>query len=440
MDRRTRFVPALAVALALFAAGPAAQQPRSGLEERVEVEFVLLDVIASDRKGRPITDLTAEDFTVLEDKRPVTVQSFDTADLRRAVVARPAVERSAEPAQAAPGPLRFIVAIDLEFASGPEIRRSFSQLEAFLEDTPERPNVAWLPYSLERGFLLPDFEPDPARVKQALAAYEREYMEQRFETNRTRARGGDDDDALGSDDLPELEARFQRCLESSNQPHQCILAELDLFVTDLETRTRRVIEELSTLADRFGSLDRINTVVFLSPGFSLRPGAAATALAAIYLEGPQRAQEMAPESRRSPFALSPPRTPRSFEDEFRRVIHAAVKHRVVFHAFDLHHFNIVGRRQSSPEFMFASSRVVDAYRDHGRELNDGMRALAEESGGKFRSGPDLERLELLMERTMVVYTLGYPSPPGGGGEFRKIKVKCRRKGVKLLHRAGYFAR
>src|SRR5215469_238150 len=38
--------------------------------------LVLVDVVATNGKGEPVTDLTAEDFLVSEDGRPQTVLSF----------------------------------------------------------------------------------------------------------------------------------------------------------------------------------------------------------------------------------------------------------------------------------------------------------------------------------------------------------------------------
>ena len=58
---------------AIPAARPAAQQ---GPVFRAGVEFVNLGVTVTDRKGKLISDLTADDFEVLEDGRPQTVRFF----------------------------------------------------------------------------------------------------------------------------------------------------------------------------------------------------------------------------------------------------------------------------------------------------------------------------------------------------------------------------
>src|SRR5688572_10733529 len=66
---------AAAVAVVLAAAAVSAQQPgqpafRSG------VELVTIDVVASGRDGRPVHDLKAADFELLEDGKPQEIRAF----------------------------------------------------------------------------------------------------------------------------------------------------------------------------------------------------------------------------------------------------------------------------------------------------------------------------------------------------------------------------
>ena len=44
--------------------------------ETVDVNLVNLEVYVTDKKGNPIEDLTADDFEILEDKRPVKITNF----------------------------------------------------------------------------------------------------------------------------------------------------------------------------------------------------------------------------------------------------------------------------------------------------------------------------------------------------------------------------
>jgi VWFA-related protein len=109
--KRTSIALCLAIAVALFEVGPAAQQqpaagqtgsqPQGGTASsptsptpataaaepaqgdapqqptfRAGVNFVRVDVIVNDGKGEPVTNLTQADFEVLEDGRPQTIEQF----------------------------------------------------------------------------------------------------------------------------------------------------------------------------------------------------------------------------------------------------------------------------------------------------------------------------------------------------------------------------
>ena len=75
---------------------------------------------------------------------------------------------------------------------------------------------------------------------------------------------------------------------------------------------------------------------------------------------------------------------------------------------------------------------------------DIMRQYTEMSGGEFfsfRKEPEmLQALEGFRALIRAQYTLAYtPALAKKKDEFRKIKVECKRKGVKLRYRDGYFA-
>src|SRR5205823_8227794 len=67
------------------AQNPASQSASSSAQGnfriRVETELVLVNVVARDKQGKPIQDLKAEDFTLLEDGKSQHITSFDAEDL-----------------------------------------------------------------------------------------------------------------------------------------------------------------------------------------------------------------------------------------------------------------------------------------------------------------------------------------------------------------------
>ena len=111
--RQTTFLLLLALVLLLSAGGQAQQEnaqappqepptpPQRPAEEepqppvfRAEITFVRVDAIVTDGDGNPVTDLEADDFEVLEDGIPQTIESFRLVRIGRIP------ERGAEPARA----------------------------------------------------------------------------------------------------------------------------------------------------------------------------------------------------------------------------------------------------------------------------------------------------------------------------------------------------
>jgi VWFA-related protein len=80
---KIRFLePSLILAIALPLVSIAVEPPapvRSGLVEKVDVNLVIVDVQVLDRKGNPVSGLSAGDFDVSVDHRPMPIASFDAS-------------------------------------------------------------------------------------------------------------------------------------------------------------------------------------------------------------------------------------------------------------------------------------------------------------------------------------------------------------------------
>jgi VWFA-related protein len=73
---RARRLRALAATLALAPGAPLAAQQAGGFRESVNVRVMDIDVIVTDRDGRPIPDLSRDDFRIRVDKKPVDIEYF----------------------------------------------------------------------------------------------------------------------------------------------------------------------------------------------------------------------------------------------------------------------------------------------------------------------------------------------------------------------------
>ena len=97
MPNARRLAVALSMALLATAATPlAAQEVSDSFFETVDVEVVNVEVFVTDRKGEPVAGLTAEDFEIEHDGKPVQVSNFYAASTSLEVDEASAVERLEE--------------------------------------------------------------------------------------------------------------------------------------------------------------------------------------------------------------------------------------------------------------------------------------------------------------------------------------------------------
>jgi VWFA-related protein len=98
----------LLAVLAAAAAVAQADPPRPLPEFRADVRVIRLDVSVVDKRGRPLAGLSPEQFTVLEDGRPVEITYFEAVDARSGAVTGPDSAVVVE----APPPRRVLLLVD----------------------------------------------------------------------------------------------------------------------------------------------------------------------------------------------------------------------------------------------------------------------------------------------------------------------------------------
>src|SRR5215218_3195928 len=146
--------------------------------ELIEVNVVNVDVLVTDRDGRPVTDLRREDFEVLEDGKRVEVTNFQalkasamaSAPLPAPSVPPPPSSPTAEPAPQLPDAerLHLIVYVD-NFNLEPAHRtRVLGQLRGFLKDLSPEDRVMMVTNDLGLTVRLP-FSGDRAAMEKTLA-------------------------------------------------------------------------------------------------------------------------------------------------------------------------------------------------------------------------------------------------------------------------------
>lgn len=136
MGKRGRMI---ALTLAVVWPPVAAEEPppTPRFEERIAVEVVTVDVVVTDRKGRPVSGLTKEDFAVFEDGLPMTLTHFHGPDKVPGESADPSAQApSVETTEPSPPedaqPLHFVLYFD-DYTLEPSHRaRILSDLRTFV--------------------------------------------------------------------------------------------------------------------------------------------------------------------------------------------------------------------------------------------------------------------------------------------------------------------
>ena len=172
---------ASAAAIALMAATPLRTQQVPAPDIKVSVRLVTLDVVVTDKKGNPVTNLTKDDFAVYEDAQHQTIRTFESPSAHMMPASpdgkpRVVVTSAADLPKIGNAPVTLLV---LDELNTPFSDMSFARqsLEKYLRAQPETLNqpTALLVASNTRFQLLQDYTQKRADVLAALKAHFPEY-------------------------------------------------------------------------------------------------------------------------------------------------------------------------------------------------------------------------------------------------------------------------
>jgi VWFA-related protein len=128
-------------------------------------ELVLVPVVVKDKSGRPVTGLSADDFTVLENGQPQKISSFEEVKPSAARVQRPSLapgEYSNIVASAGSPRRLTIIALDLVNTPFVDQVRAREQLIKYLAEQVDANNLTALVIINRKGVtLIQDFSADP---------------------------------------------------------------------------------------------------------------------------------------------------------------------------------------------------------------------------------------------------------------------------------------
>jgi VWFA-related protein len=437
---------AVLVALLALGAAIAAQPPQRPPQPgsySAGVTAILVDVVVRDKRGRPVVDLTADDFEIQEDQVAQRLGSFSVVE-RGGGIGVKVGRRVSGPPAAAPGSSPTEAAALPPAADQPTVALVFDALRPEPLALAQKAALAYLPmsggsegrigvFASEPGLrVLQSYTGDTSLVRKAVSrltpagtakqeveAERRQALNERLNTLDALGIGRDSlafsaeggnptaSQALVEQQMTELEMRMLRTFESLDRDHRGF-GSADALLS--------VIQSLAVMPGR-------KTLVYLSEGLPASPAMQAR------LDG---VVSVANRANVSVYTIDAAglRT-ESVLSETRREMDAAAQERL--------RQNSVSRDPSNGPLMRLVERTEDLIRldPHG-----GLARLAEDTGGfLIRDTNDLgSAFRRIDEDNRFHYLLTYtPSNGDFDGKFRTIQVKVKREGMQVFARKGYLA-
>ncbi len=415
---------ALVVASALLASTPwlaaAAPAERAPVFQS-EVSLVQLPVFVADKDGRALGGLGPEEFELYDDGRRVEVVSFRYVD-----TTSPEAQQSIREAPAARR--RFLFLFDLSFTDPGGLHRArVAAREIVRRGLAESDLAGVATYDVTRGVrLVANFSEDRAVLAHAI--------ETLGAPNLVRI-----SDALGL--ALGVSATEARLASSSLRRSSESLAAADLFVVALANRLRRaeeqtyraqvmgLLESLDELGRSLRGIEGRKQILYFSTGFDSQT-----------LIGTQSATDLFQDAEAViQGRLYDVDSDRRYGDNHVRGTLGRMARTVsggdsVIHGVDVSGLSAIGDAQDTLV-------RADAARDTRGQ--DSLQVMASETGGLLlKDRNDLaDALHEILDTTSRYYVLGYqPGDLKGPGVYHKLKVKLRRKGARLSHRAGFYER
>ena len=387
--------------VALLTAGAGAQSPpapaagspqTAGPSFRVEVNYVEVDAFVTDAQGNVVSDLTANDFELLEDGRPQQVTTFSFVNIpieraERPLFAAAPIEADVQTNEHVEGRVYLIVLDDLHTdpTRAPRVKAAARR---FIEESFGLNDLAAVVYTSGRAADSQDFTNN---TRLLLAAIDR-FTGRKFSSATVEQLSGI---TAGPDGL---------------QPGQ------DSYAQERPYRARSVMSSIRKLAEFMGGVrGRRKAMILIGEGVDY------DIFQATGVEGSTASVVIA---------------------DTHEAIAAATRGNVSIYAIDPR-----GLATGTEELIGVSSTLPDAglgvqsIMSEQRRSQDSLRVLADSTGGfaAVNRNDMNSAFDRIVSENSSYYLLGYyPSSDRRTGRFRKLAVRVKRPGLQVRARNGYF--
>jgi VWFA-related protein len=422
----------LACGIWLWAQTPAQSVPAPTV--RVNTRLVLVDVVVTDKQGKPVSGLKAEDFTVEEKGKKQKVTFFQTPEEAQQPNTPPQLGPgiySNKPEFRSPGgPLTVLL---LDAANTPFRDQAYSRQQMLKYVTQQfKPGMRMGVFTLTNSLqVLQDFTGDPEVLLAALKKYKPQEQElQNAIPPPVSAAAG----SLGQQQAI-VTAQVQ-AIAQGFQSAQVGYA--------LDRRVDITLDAMRSLARILGGIPGRKNIVWLTAAFpfELIPEERNVSDAELLADLPN-IQHKAVDTIAAGSVAGTER--QSNAAKIREAAAELATAQVAIYPVDVRGLisgvefmrEDAANRQTSTGSDRAISRTSDV-----SASQETMKAVADETGGRvyINQNEVATGVALAMQDNTASYTLGYyPEDKKWDGKYRSIRVRLARDGVQVRHRHGYFA-
>lgn len=410
-----RFAPVFTSLLLL--AAPAFGQnfgPLPPLTEQLEVNVVNVDVTVTDRNGKPVMDLTKDDFEVFEDGKSQPITNF--AVLEKMVVKRTGTTAAAPSGAAAPdaateGSRKILLLIDNNYLETQERNLALRKIEKYLDESFGGEWAVGMightvtmvqPFTTDRQALRAAFE----RVRNSPTHYVQQAMDRAILSDRSRREmeAGNEYDYAGT-------IRFA----AREQTYRALMT--------MQNTARAVVETTRAYAADGGK----KFIILVGGGMEQN-----TTFTSWSGKVPDREMEQ-------------------MKLDMSRLLDGMVREANAAN-FTVHVINARARGMMAPqhgvENKSSGMRMDGGSLYRGQWGNDPIDttdvdsaplSIAGGTGGMYLPGSDIvQSVARIDEQTSNFYSLGYSPAHTGDRQYHQIKVRVKREGVRVANRVGYY--
>lgn len=386
---------------------------------KVKTRLVVVDVVAQDSKGRPVTDLKAEDFALTEDEKPQQIRSFSLQQAGAGSMARPRNQPLPAnmvtnfPQYQTSGPWNVLL-LDALNSNLPNQAYMRDEMVKFLEKLPPGQSVAiYLLGSKLR--LVQDFTSDPDLLKQAVHS-----LKSHSSLVLSNPAG-----TSPETDLPQGSIANATLASVPGLRAQILAFQQEHTAAQTDFQVRLTLKALNSLGRTLAGYPGRKNLIWVSESFPFD----------ILSVNNHNSRDYSNDVASTGSLLS---------DAQVAIYPIDARGLVNYSAFSVGTDPTQGASSAaiSTTLNGGLGQQMNAEADVLMAAHTTMADLAEKTGGRAFWGHnnlDIEVQDSLADGS-TYYTLAYyPENKDWNGDFRKIHLKVNRGGIKLRYRLGYFA-